>query len=72
MSNSSDPDQGNVGPDLEPDHLQRLSADDTRGKELNWQKKIYANLPSVQSVNAVISYIKPGDIIVLFYKEQLE
>ena len=36
VSNSSDPDQARhfVGPDLDPNCLQRLSADDTKGKEL--------------------------------------
>ena len=38
MSNSLDPDQAQrfVAPDLGPTCLQRLSADDTRSKELNF------------------------------------
>ena len=37
MSNSSDPDQDrqNVGPDLDPNCLQRLSADDTSRERVN-------------------------------------
>ena len=42
MSNSLDPDQArqNVGPDLGPNCLQRLSADDTKGKELSQSEKL--------------------------------
>ena len=38
MSNSLDPDQtqGFVGPDLGPNCLQRLSADDTRRQRVNF------------------------------------
>ena len=49
VSNSLDPDQArwNVGPDLGPNSLQKLSADDTRGPK---SKEIHAHLRTIYFV----------------------
>ena len=49
VSNSLDPDQGQhfVGPDLGPNCLQRLLADDTRRQRFNWSLTVVRLMPFI-------------------------
>ena len=52
MSNSLDPDQARrvVGPDLGPNCLQRLSADDTSRQRVNPKKRQSQQMPYIASL----------------------
>ena len=56
MSNSLDPDQArhNVGPDLGPNCLKRLSADDTRRLRVNFQQFfVHCSLEAPLSITTI-------------------
>ena len=56
MSNSLDPDQARhfVGPDLGPNCLQKLSADDTTDKELEIKHSFYIHVNHGTSANRLL------------------